>query len=926
MKGSVAEQKTTQIRWVKGDMMRYNSISSRRPRFLAALLAGIAHLSGWAQQAPPAGDKTLPSVEVVGSRIPRTDWETAVPVQVITREEIRRSGADSTEALINNVSAASTGALRDFRAGGGWSLNTATVSLRGLGSNATLVLLNGRRLPISPSIDPNNGFSTIYNLNTIPLAAIERIEVLKGGGSAIYGSDAVAGVVNIILREDYRGAEAGIDYSFDGHGNFGHRRVHATIGFGDIRVDGTPRYNGLLVVSNTKRDKVYVQDTRAVESSELERLFDRRNSFRMTESYPPNYFIESVPGSGFFDEFFARDARCPATSVNAVGRCTYDQWPDFVTIAPQDSNAVLGRINVPITSALSVFSEFGLTRVRTDYTRPPFTIPEIGRFWRGPQGEARSFTFVLPAGHPDNPASVPVGLRYTFADVGRRETKASTDTSRILLGAKGTTAGWEWDTALLHTQARLTLVDRGLLYAPALTAAIATQAYRPYGNNSPETLAAISPDVHQRGRGALMSWDIKGTRTLGDLAGGPLRLAAGVEARREEMKLIPGPNEGSADFIGRGVRQANSKRHIEAIFMELSAPFLKNVEAQLAVRHDRYSDYGNSTTPQLGIKWKPHETLALRSTYSKGFRAPALSQIGFSSLQGTIFGVTDPLRCGRPGSNDGDCDFILGVDVRENPNIKPEKSSSQTIGLVFSPNSSFDASLDYYRINRTDEISLLDETLMVAREADFPGAVIRNPNPATWLPGIPNSGPIQGVINRFTNISSSATSGLDAEATLRNSLGSWGRLETKLSATYLLKFKAKFNNASPFVESPGGFGPFGPLPRFKGSLGTTWHYDRYAVTGRVNHVSGWKLGDSNGCFETHEAWLASYNCRIKGWTTFDLAVRYSGVKDLDLGLSISNLLDKAAPLDPNNRDFGFGSEHHNPYGRYFTVWLNYKFL
>lgn len=907
--------------------MRNGFLRSRKWHGIAVLVLSAPTASMAAQEQAPEDEKVLALVEVVGTRIKRNDWETATPIHVISREDILNSGATSTYELLKRIPAAGEGALQDFNPGSGFSAGAATAALRGLGSNATLVLVNGRRFAASPYVDPNRGFSTTYNLNGIPVAAIERVEILKGGASAIYGSDAVAGVINIVLRKDYRISEAGVHYSFDEYGNFGNRRVHATIGFGDRDDQGMARYNAMLMVSSTRRDAVDVRKTRAIERAELDRLFARTRSLESdTASYPANYYVEASPGSRAFNRFYGRDARCPEGKVSSTLRCLYDRTPDTFTVAPQENNSVWGQFNVPVNGSLSLFSELGYSRVTAKYRNAPTAIGEGGSLWLTRNAEQRAFNFVLPAGHPDNPAPTAVALRYRFADLGRRETSMTSEMSRMLVGVKGANAGWEWDSSLSHNQTEHRSIDRGMLYVPELVSAIDSGAYRPFGANSEATISAVSPDIRADGRGAVTTWDVKGSRALAALPGGQLMLAAGAEIRWERTRLTPDERVANGEVVGVGPTQADGKRRIDSGFLELSVPVMKDLESQLAVRHDRYSDYGHSTTPQMGLKWNVHPSLALRSSYARGFRAPALSQIGESSLQGFVGGVTDPVRCGKPGADDRDCSLVTGVFLRANPDIEPEKSLSRTIGFIFSPTPAFDFSLDYYRIDRTNEIAQFGTAYMVRNEAELAGAILRDPNPATWLPGVPNSGPIRGVVDRYTNSGGSSTSGLDVDASLLTSLGAWGKVQTRFQGTYLLKFKSRYDDDDPFFESQGGLGIYGPLPRFKGSLSTTWKYSRFSVTGRVNHLSGWYYGDSDGCFESHAAWLASYDCRVKSWTTLDLAVRYAGTENLDLGFSVSNLQDKAAPLTPNNRESGFNAATHNPYGRYFTLWMNYRFL
>lgn len=873
----------------------------------------------------PAGAQELKAsetVEVIGTRIKRTDWETSTPTQVITTEEIRNSSAVSLSELLGGIPSSSSENVQDLYYGNGFAAGASTISLRALGSQATLVLVNGRRIAASPYADPNFGQSQLFNLNAIPLSAIERIEVLKSGASAIYGSDAMAGVVNIVLRKDYRGVEAGMNYSTNHEGEFGNRDTYGTLTFGNPAQDDKAGYNGFLTLSDSRRNATRLVDSHNVAEGDLTQLFSRNTITTSSQSYPGNYFREAVPGSGTFTTFADHDPRCPAALVLANGRCGYNSYEVTNLVDAQHSNTLSGGINFDVTRNLSFFTEFELSRVTSTYIRSPSGVSESGIVWFAQDGHRNFFQFVLPADHPDNPIGAPVALRYRFHDVGPTTSEVTVDVSRLLVGAKGSRAGWDWESAFSHMRIDRDTEDKGQLYFPALVNAIDTQAYRPFGNNSPQTLASISPPIRETGKTTNTSWDLKGSRELMQLEGGPLALVAGIEARKEELAVNPDMRVVNGDIIDIGSAQAQGNRRIGSIFAELSAPFAKRVETQLALRYDHYSDYGNSTTPQLGIKWKPIDSFALRASYAEGFHAPSLSTIGSSNVQQFNSGLSDPLRCGSSDDMQEDCNFIASSLVRSNPNLKPEKSDNQTLGLIFAPNARIGLTIDFYRISRTNQIIYRDPQFVINHEAQFPGAVIRNPNPATWIPGIPNSGPIQSTILEFINSGRTVTRGVDIESTFRHSLGAWGKLTMQFTGNYLIEYKYKLRDDTPYTEYAGG----ADLPRFKGSLTATWSYRKYAVTGRVNHVSGWRYGDSaNACYTEHQEYLEKHGCRIKPWTTVDLSVGYTGVKNLDVGFGVRNLLNKPAPLDPNNIDLGYNPNFHNPYGRYFNIWMNYTF-
>lgn len=866
---------------------------------------------------------------VTGSNIKRVDTEGPAPVQVITAEEIRNSGSRDLAELLRGISAVNNGSQLDDD-GGSFSSGAQTVSLRGLGSAGTLLLVNGRRLTPSAYADPNTGNSTVYNLNAIPIDAIERIEVLKDGASAIYGSDAMAGVVNVILRRDYQGGEVSASYSTNSDDIFTNYRASATVGFGNLAKD---RFNILVSIEHYHRDPVNIKELKYVPVDDLVRLGNWRTT-QSANGYPPNYFRENVLGNGNFATFVAYDTRCPASQV-INNRCRYDLYNDINISFKQDRDALFTRGTFNVAPELSVFGEFTYSRVKTNYFSTPSFFSNRLSVWGTSTGQLRTYRIILPVGHPDNPATVPVAAAYTFADVGRRTSDQTNDTYRALAGVKGVFAGWDYESAVLWNSNERTDVDGGYLYFPGLQQALNDRSYRLYGNNSAETLARVGTSVTEKGKASVTMWDLKGTRDLFAMAGGQMAVAAGVEVRKEELSITPDARIVAGDIVGRGTTAADGSRNVQALYAELSIPFIKNVETQLALRTEHYSDFGNSTTPKLGAKWTILPSFAVRGTWAQGFRAPALSQISESSVQAFNNGVRDPLRCPTVVSSNADCSTSFASFIKANPELKPEKSDNFTLGFIASPLRDFNVSVDYFNIRRKDQIDRFSSTYILARESQFPGAIVRDPNQATWLPGMPNSGPIQAAIRQFFNLAETRTSGIDLDASLTTSLGSMGKLNTTISGTYLLSYEYAVAKTDPLVDHVGTYGgPSDALPRFRGNLTSTWNYGPFSMLGRVNYVHGWFEGaggseeQGGGCFFPASR-LTSPDCRVKPWTTLDLGLTYTGIKNLRMGLLVRNIQNKQAPFDPDyssTTSRGFNPNYHNPLGRYYTVNLSYKFM
>ncbi|HUQ10887.1 MAG TPA: TonB-dependent receptor, partial [Steroidobacteraceae bacterium] len=768
-------------------------------------------------------------------------------------------------------------------------------------------------------------------LNLIPVDAVDRIEVLKDGASAIYGSDAMAGVVNIILRRDYQGGEVSASYSMNEDSEWGAYRASATLGFGNLTKQN---WNFLASVEHFHRDPVNIREVKNVFEEQLSAL----GAWRTTQSangFPGNYFRENVLGNGNFATFVQFDRNCPADRVIAA-RCRYDTYQDVNVSFTQDRDEAYLRGVFNISNNLSAFGEFLYSRVKSDYFSTPSSFSNAISVWGDANGTLRQYRLILPVGHPDNPTTVPVAVAYNFADVGRRTDVQKLETNRTVVGLNGNFGKWDFETAFLYTKNERTDVNGGYLYFPGLQAAVNDRSYRFNGTpNSPEVLARVGTSFDEVGESSITQWDLRATRELMQMAGGPLAIAAGVEARKEELSIVSDPKIVAGDIVGRGTSSANGDRNVTALYAEVSIPFLKRLETQLALRTEHYSDFGNSTTPKVGIKYQPIDAIALRGTYAQGFRAPALSQISESSVQAFNNGVRDPLRCPVFDANQRDCATSFASYIRANRDLKPEKSDNFTAGFILAPSQAFNVSFDYWSIKRKDQIDRFSATYLLAREAQFPGAVVRDPNQATWLPGVANSGPIFAVLRQFFNLAETHVSGVDVDATWNVLVPNAGRVVTTFSGTYLASYKYAVAVTDPMIEQAGTFGgPSDALPRFRGNIASTWTNGPWSLNARVNYVRGWFNGAGgegaplDRCFFSANQ-LIDPSCRVKPWTTVDAGVSYTGIRNLTLGLQVRNVQDKRAPFDANyevTTAQGFNDKFHNALGRYYTINISYKFM
>ncbi|HEY0956552.1 MAG TPA: TonB-dependent receptor [Roseateles sp.] len=911
-----------------------------KPRLHLLALASLALLSqAHAQSAPPSEPGKLERVEVTGSMIKRTDSETTSPVTIIKHEDILRSGATTLDELLRMDPSVGTGGLDDIGSGNGFAAGTASVSMRGMGSAATLVLINGRRMAPAGVVDPNSGQSTVFNINAIPMSAVERIEILKSGASSLYGSDALAGVVNVILRNDYQGAlvEVNAKQRFDGL--FKSQTANVMVGAGDIARDG---YNLMLGAELFIRDGVGITEAPDLVRHDLLSSLYNRLKPSSTSSYPGNLYTYNNGAAGSFRGMLSSSCATqgPVSSTVSTPRCLWDSTQYAQYTGDQKRGSVFARGSLDVGGGAVVSAELMASRVKNDYSDSPTSRSESLTTWGDAQGKSVQFMgLALPADHPDNPTRLastanPVllpnstgtttrytrptvmGLRYRFADLPYNyHTQA--DNIRAVISGSTTLAGWDIDGGLLHHYQKNTKTLTGRLSLSGLNKVLADGSYRFGGQNSPEVLATLSPDLNDWGTANTSSVDLRGSRELWALDGGAAMLGLGGELRHENFEVAADPRTAAGDIIGRGIGEARGSRNVAAAYAELALPFVKGLETQVALRAERYSDFGNAVTAKLGAKYKLNDWATVRGTWANGFRAPALSQITTSSVFAFGSGYRDPRLCPTVVTGNTNCSLSLSTVSLANPNLQPEKSDSYTLGLVLSPARGTDVVLDAWYIERRGEVDRLSAQEILNRESQFPGMVMRLPPAAGET-----LGQVYQVRRPYLNLARTTAGGLDYEFSQRFGLAEYGKARLSLKGTRTLSHKVQNEEGQPEVETLG----FYRKPRTKLQLSANWSLEDWSVTLSGNHQSGFQSFDAGGsCDSTLTNGGYADLCRMKAWRTADLSVSYKGFKGTRLSATVRNLADSRPPLDPNETEVGVRGSVANAYGRYLSVNASYEF-
>jgi iron complex outermembrane recepter protein len=902
---------------------------------------------------PAVAQQTLQRVEITGTNIKRTDTETASPVQVLTRDDIERTGKQSIQEVLRGITADGQGSIpTSFSAG--FAAGSAAVSLRGLGVNSTLVLVNGRRMATYGLAD--DGARTFVDVNSIPLEAVERVEVLKDGASAIYGSDAIGGVVNIILRKNYTGAAIGGSYGQASRGDGQATRAFGTVGFGDITAN---KYNVFVSLEASKEKDIMSTDRGFIGQNDLRSIgfFDNRRGSPFAGG---GFFGNGVPffsattpyGSVRVDPadpatVHQRINLTPCPEINPLtGVCTFNDL-EFSQVQPRIERLNLfSRGTLQIAESLEAYAEVSYFYSRTRAIGTLGGVNDAGVF--NPVDLANpivTHTTILPAGHPDNPTGADRVLSLLTQDLGGRNGDQENKLTRIVTGLKGTAASWDYDIGVGYIQSRLRDVNTGYVRHSVLQAALDDGTYR---INQPALVPqslrdAISPALIRTPKASVQLVDVKASRELMPLGGGPLAIALGAEYRKEKTDTPPVPFTDVSDIVGLGYSAFSATRDVKAIFAEVTAPVLKTLELSAAVRHDRYSDYGSSTTPKLGFKFKPVDQFAIRGTYAEAFRAPSPTESGNSSALGFVGNL-----------------FVVSLG---DSSVKPEEAKSYTLGFVFEPMPGTSATVDLYHVKRKQEIVQADPAAILG-DAPLDGQA-----PFTRLPGLqPNSfiyyddqGLLAGVSGPYANAASTKTNGVDVELRHRMNLGTAGKLSGQLFWTHVNKFERALSDGTTF-EYAGTHGPLAlssgaGTPKDKVTLALTWERGPWSLTGSVNYVGPIKLIDHKGmgmfdngdgtftpddgvglAFETNGSencgvfWPdgSARGCKLPSFTTLDLFGRWSLRKNLDINFSIQNLFDRKAPFDPylvSSYGVNYNSTWHQSgaVGRFFTIGAKYSF-
>ena len=926
-------------------------VTTLRSAILQALSLTLLAAAGSAaaQDATPAQQPSetteLDRIEVTGSRISRTETETASPVQVIQREEIDRTGKKTLGEYLQTLTVDGSGSVpKSF--GAGFASGASGVSLRGLGAGNTLVLINGRR--IAPYGMADDGQKVFTDLSIIPLEAVERVDILKDGASAIYGSDAIAGVVNVILRSDFEGATATASYGVSEEGDGNESKASFTWGAGNLAENGS---NFFFSVEAGKSDSIAVRDRKDrkwIGTGDISRWgYDTTSfggltgfNFGNSATNSPVGTVEVSPGVW---QSLGTAADCAqlsdADQTNAGGGCVWDT-ARFGDLQPeQEYINFFSRGTFALGDNAELYTEFAYGKKESAFTNTP---SGVSGAWGSPlvgavNASSGPGATIIGADHPDNPYGVDARLRYSAFDVGPRETTTDNQFFRFLAGVKGAVGEWDYDVGYLHSETHLDQERTGFLRYDRVREVLTDGANSPVGwwrlgTNAGQNSAAlydyISPTIGASAETKMDALDFSFSRSFGELRGGAMGLALGGEWRRLRANLTPVSFTDEGNIIGLGYSAYDGEETVTSAYAELIAPVLESLELSGAVRMDSYREGDTAVTPKFGAKWKPADWIAVRGTYAEGFRAPNAAETAGSSVGFAT--VTDPVRCEIEPTPTG-CPTGVAFINRPNADLDPEKSKSYSVGIVLQPTASTTLTLDAWKIKREDEITTQSYTQALAA-----GNVIRSDDNVV-VDGVvvPGTGTPLAVYTDYINANSTTVEGIDLDARQTFDLGNAGKLALDLQWSHIERYA--IDTAGDVVEIEGTHDNCNVTncigtPKDRINLGATWDINDFSVSAVANYRSSFEntvpYSSGGGCAaEFANGDEAPGGCEIPSFTTVDLSANWRATDAFEVFGSVQNVGDRIAPLDPTT----YGALNYNPLdfsgaiGRFYTLGVKYNF-
>ena len=894
------------------------------------LCAGLVVAFGGLAIAPGAvfaqDATTLQRVEITGSAIKRIESETAIPISVIKFEDLKKQGITTVEQVMSSISSAQT-SLGTSQVVGAGTGGASFADMRGLGANKTLVLLNGRRIA-NNSID-----GSAPDLNMIPFAAIDRIEVLRDGASALYGTDAIGGVINFITRKDFTGVSITLGADSPQHEGGKAKGANIGVGFGDLDKDG---FNVLGFFDIQKQDPI----------GGTQRPYNTRYVGGLSPTPSPANYYQAGDSA---------NPAAPACNSNknitpdGVGLGCYEATSSFVNYTPtteRTSGFLKGTLKLnndnqlgleyfashsKVSSVIAPVPYGGLfmNRLKPDGSLNPYypgntatsinpTIPLDPLFM---DGSAASRAYLQPGYIHVKWRDLPNGSRQDINDNNQQ---------RIVASLEGNIAEWDYQAAAIYNENRVKVALAGYSDGPLISNGVLNGVINPFGAQDAAGTALLDSaglsGSQQKSKATTSGVDARASRELSDWlnAGRKVALAVGGEYRREDFRQ-------EADDIVFDTKLISStgfdpatlnvgSRNVSAAYVELNVPIIKTLDVTAALRYDNYSDVGSSTNPKVSFRYQPSQQVLVRGSYGTGFRAPSLFEINSAQAYTNTSQFDDPVNCpngvpiaGKPAA--ANCGQQFQALYGGNTNLQPETSKNTTLGIVLEPAKNLSLGVDLWWIKLEHVISSLPDTTIFGDPVTFASTYHRNPSGNLSTDGTECPNPLScGYVDlRTQNLGGINTNGIDLNVNYQMRAGTNGNFAFGLQSTYINKYEYQDYEDGPWNQNVGVYSGSGPVFRWQHNATVTWSDGTFGAGWAGHYKSGYIDQDP-----TNE---------VGSYFTMDLYGSWAPTKQLSLTLGVRNLADRDPPLSYQTQVFqaGYDPRFTDPTGRTYYLRGTFKF-
>ncbi|MYM85158.1 TonB-dependent receptor [Duganella sp. FT50W] len=924
-------------------MKLQEKVGARSVRLALAVLAGSTLFAG--QASAQDDQQPIQKVEITGSAIKRINVEGALPVQRLSSEQIAKTGANSVADLIQALPSMQGFTVAAIAAGTN-SGGRVSASIHDIGESYTLVLLNGRR--IAPQ-----GSGSAINLNAIPMSAVERVEILTDGASALYGSDAIAGVINFILKKNLQGGSIEGTFSQPGKSSAGDSsNFSATYGFGDLDEN---RYNVLLSVRHDEQSQLKATDRSFANTSFRPFSWNGNNYIwdrSSTSSIPGNVnatYRDGRPNNATstiaFNPYFNANGNCgpmqlPSYNNTATAQnCGFDSTSTIEIVPQSRRDSVFGKVTWRATDSIEVFAEAAYSRMDlTARIAPNATSITIAKGSNLYNNYVRPY---LTAAQDANLTSSTAN--YRTYDWGTRDSQTITESKNFVIGAEGDIGAWNFGTGLTWSQ---NSIDEryvgGYQKNAEFRSMLANNQFNPFlavGQQSAATKALIANSIYngsiREASTTLKGIDARASRELIKLPAGAAQIAFGGDYRNYHYEQTP--NATSSDIYGFSASPAyDMERNNYGVFSELNVPVVKSFEVTAAARYDTIEAVKNhlanremgkkesASTYKVSARWQPTQSFLLRGSYGTGFKAPSMLDIGQPLVAAGFTARSYPCPVNLAAENSAYCRpgvAQYNVISGGNENLKPEKSKQYTVGFRFEPTSSWYVQADLWDVKIRDAVSSVSEAQIFDKPDLFRSLFTTFVDPGTGQT-------LWAKKTLSINIGQTHNQGIDWETSYRQKFG-FGTWTNTLNGTYLMKSDYTVpGTASDWTNNMNYFGITDAVSfRHVVRLASTLDTGAFSNSLIVNYRNGYTDASATA-YNLATKLNETLRIHVPSHLTIDWQGKWQATKAISLRAGVKNLADRNPPLSlraSSGHQVGYDARYADPMGRTFYMTGNYTF-